>query len=679
MKALCWSNHPVLITILFLSFFYAAGLQAGEIHDAVAASNARNDSGETSVLRAHNTAVADPEAGITVGERSHYAQGQESSATIPHPQIVEFTSDNWELKDADVTEHLGRKSLTGYASLKNTVFENGIIEFDVATEHEKRSFPGIIFRLQKEGEYERVYLRPHRAGHYPDAIQYVPAFNGVDAWQLYSGKGFTAGLTLPSNQWVHVRIEVKDTQARVFIGNETQPALVIDDLKHGKSNGTLALTAPRDGSAYFSNFSLTNTDNLKFAPPTSEEPPYGVIADWSLSEPSSGPILRVESYPGKQAIEEMQWTPVKSELSGLIDIARYRKPFPGVLSLVWAKTTIKANAKEPRPVAFGYSDNISIYLNGNPIFRGQGGYMKRDPSFMGIVGSNDTIYLPLEKGDNELMLLVSENYGGWGFMCIDLSVAYQDKNLTKLWEMHDQLTSPESVAYDSDRNVLYVSNFDGQHLSKLSLDGKLLALKWATGLSKPTGLRIWNNKLYAVERAGVAEIDLETGQILKRYPIPDAKFINDLSIDDQGVIYVTDSFQKGIFRIANGKAELWLQSDAIGAPNGILVEKNRLLVGASTDTSIKTVDLVTKQISKFVDLGAGAIMDGLVSDGRGGYLISDYFGRIYHIAQDGQKNLLLNRSRQSQFTADFEYIPEKGILIVPSLFDNRLTEFSYRP
>ena len=66
----------------------------------------------------------------------------------------------------------------------------------------------------------------------------------------------------------------------------------------------------------------------------------------------------------------------------------------------------------------GYSDEVSVFLNGKILFRGRSAQNFRDPGFLGIVNpENDTVYLPLKKGSNELMLAVSELGGGWGFVC----------------------------------------------------------------------------------------------------------------------------------------------------------------------------------------------------------------------------------------------------------------------
>jgi hypothetical protein len=69
-------------------------------------------------------------------------------------------------------------------------------------------------------------------------------------------------------------------------------------------------------------------------------------------------------------------------------------------------------------MALGYSDEVSVFLNGRILFEGKSAYRFRDPGFLGIMDvENDAVYLPLRKGANELVLAVSEYFGGWGFIC----------------------------------------------------------------------------------------------------------------------------------------------------------------------------------------------------------------------------------------------------------------------
>jgi hypothetical protein len=66
----------------------------------------------------------------------------------------------------------------------------------------------------------------------------------------------------------------------------------------------------------------------------------------------------------------------------------------------------------------GYSDDVSMFLNGKILFRGRSAQNFRDPGFLGIMNpENDAVYLPLKKGSNEMLLAVSELGGGWGFIC----------------------------------------------------------------------------------------------------------------------------------------------------------------------------------------------------------------------------------------------------------------------
>ena len=212
------------------------------------------------------------------------------------------------------------------------------------------------------------------------------------------------------------------------------------------------------------------------------------------------------------------------------------------------------------------------------------------------------------------------------------------------------------------------------------MDGKILDLEWVAGLDRPTGVRIHNDRLYVVERPGVAEIDIDARKIARRFPIADAGFVNDLAFDDAGALYVTDSRKGSVYRIAgDGTAEVWLAEGSLPGVNGILAVGPRLLVGVSGDASIKSVDLATKAMTTIVKLDEGSVMDGLVPDGYGGYLISDYSGRVFRVQLGGEPELILDISASGGKTADIEYVPDPGLLIAPALGESRLRAFRYVP
>ena len=62
----------------------------------------------------------------------------------------------------------------------------------------------------------------------------------------------------------------------------------------------------------------------------------------------------------------------------------------------------------------GFSDRAVVYLNGQPLFAGRDDYKSRDYRFLGSIGWWDTLFLPLQAGDNEIVIAVSETFGGWG-------------------------------------------------------------------------------------------------------------------------------------------------------------------------------------------------------------------------------------------------------------------------
>jgi len=195
------------------------------------------------------------------------------------------------------------------------------------------------------------------------------------------------------------------------------------------------------------------------------------------------------------------------------------------------------------------------------------------------------------------------------------------------------------------------------------------------GLDRPTGLCIYEDTLYAIDRANIVKIDIDLGEVVDRYPVPRATFINDLAFDSLGNVYVSDSAGNAIHRFSDGQFELWMEGDGISDPNGLLADGNSLIVGNTGDGSLKAINLVDKSIETIVGLGRGSIMDGVQADGKGNYIISDFNGRVFLISKAGERTELLNTTAPQYFCADFEYIPESGLLIIPTLFDNRIMAY----
>jgi len=595
---------------------------------------------------------------------------------------VGFGSERWVVRNGGVVEHLGRESFQGFASLEGVAFSDGVIEVDLAVDG-RRSYPGIVFRMQSDSEYERIYLRPHRAGLYPDAAQYVPVFNGIAGWQLYNGAGYTGPVEIPAGEWVHLRLEVKGAQARLWVGDGEQPTLVIDDLKHGLSAGTIGVMGPSDGTAYFAGFSFRPDDSLELDPPPLTHPLPGAIARWELSRVFKLKQVDDEQTPEAQGLEDLGWEVVESEASGLVDVARFRARSGAEPDCVWARTVLKAEEARVMKLSFGYSDAVAVFLNGRALFTGASSYRQRDPSFLGIVGLFDTLYLPLDTGDNELLLLVAESFGGWGFMCQDAEAVFRAEGVVEVWRAEGGFLVPESVVVDETRGAIYVSNYDGyrrsgaeglQSVSRLALDGTVKEIDWVQGFRNPTGMAVHGGSLFIVERTSVVEVDLDTGDVARRIPFPQVRFANDVAVDSSGVLYVSDSGANAILRSKDDAFEPWIVGGEIERANGLMVESGRLIVGNNGDGRLKAVDLSTGEVSTLAVLGEG-IIDGVSADGHGNILVSHWEGRLFRVAPSGEVTLLLDTTAIGQNMADFGYRVGESLVVIPTFGGNEVVAY----
>ena len=165
--------------------------------------------------------------------------------------------------------------------------------------------------------------------------------------------------------------------------------------------------------------------------------------------------------------------------------------------------------------------------------------------------------------------------------------------MVKQWETGPGLKTPESVLYDVNSGIIYVSNVDGNPSAKdstgfiatLSVDGKILKAGWVTGIDAPKGMGILNNHLFVSNIDEVVEIDISTATILNRYPIKDSKFLNDIATDPKtGKIFITDSGTGQVYVLQNGQVSLWLQGPMFKGANGLFLNDSLLYIG--TDIGI---------------------------------------------------------------------------------------------
>ncbi len=339
--------------------------------------------------------------------------------TLPlHAQTIPFDLNRWEIdaKESRIEEYLGRQSLFlkgGLALVKDSKFLNGVIEFDIAFSTE-RTFVGAIWRVQDKQNYEEFYFRPHQSGN-PDANQYTPVFNGLAGWQLYYGEDFAAPVRYRFNEWMRVKIVVAGKQAEIYIMDMETPALFIPELKREPATGQVGLSAGNFNPAHYSNFSFTSleTPALKGKAKPPKPAPKGLITAWSVSSGFSEKNLQGKFQLSESDKAGLTWKRLESEATGLTNLARL-VAIGEQSNTTFARLIINSEREQIKEIKFGFSDRVRAYINDRLLYAGSDGFVSRDYRFLGTVGLWDAVYLPLRQGRNELLLAVSENFGGWG-------------------------------------------------------------------------------------------------------------------------------------------------------------------------------------------------------------------------------------------------------------------------
>lgn len=156
------------------------------------------------------------------------------------------------------------------APIEGVEFDSGIIEAEIAGEPAKnapegaRGFVGIAFRLQSDMQtYDAFYLRPtngraddqERRNH---AAQYI----SHPDWPWFrlrkeTPSKYESYVDLVTGEWTKIKIEVRGERARLYVHDQQQPALIVNDVKTGaQRKGAVALWIDRGTVAHFRNVSV---------------------------------------------------------------------------------------------------------------------------------------------------------------------------------------------------------------------------------------------------------------------------------------------------------------------------------------------------------------------------------------------------------------------------------------
>ena len=152
---------------------------------------------------------------------------------------------------------------------------------------------------------------------------------------------------------------------------------------------------------------------------SASEPPAivsGIVRAWSVSRAFLPTEFVMPGLPRPERVGPFQR--VEAGSGGLLELHRsVALPASSRAAAVVARLHVRAVAAGPRAFELGFSDRATVFLNGQPVFEGEASYSFDAPRREGLIGYDQArLWLPLAAGDNELLVVVSDSFGGWGLM-----------------------------------------------------------------------------------------------------------------------------------------------------------------------------------------------------------------------------------------------------------------------
>lgn len=159
-----------------------------------------------------------------------------------------------------------------FSRIKGVEFENGTIEVRVLSRllpdapNFSRGFIGVTFRINDDNsEFESIYVRPSngraddqvRRNH---SVQYFsyPDYK-FDRLRKETPEKYESYADIGLNEWIDLKIVVKDSEAKLFINGSKQPTLIVNDLKHGADRfGAIGLWVDVGTEGFFRDLKITH-------------------------------------------------------------------------------------------------------------------------------------------------------------------------------------------------------------------------------------------------------------------------------------------------------------------------------------------------------------------------------------------------------------------------------------
>jgi hypothetical protein len=183
---------------------------------------------------------------------------------------------------------------------------------------------------------------------------------------------------------------------------------------------------------------------------------------------------------------------------------------------------------------------------------------------------------------------------------------------------------------------------------------------------------LYKDKLYVADLTEVVVIDVKKAAVINRIEIPETVFLNDVTVDDKGIVYVSDTRKNLVFKIENDKPQLFLEN--VTSANGLKAIGKDLYILAGKE--LWKVD--SKKNKTVIAKGFEQGGDGLEPVGNGDFIVSCWPGLIYYVYADGKFDKMLDTQAEKINTADIGYDAKNKIIYVPTFLKNGVMAYQLK-
>jgi hypothetical protein len=168
----------------------------------------------------------------------------------------------------------------------------------------------------------------------------------------------------------------------------------------------------------FANVSVSPASDYDFAgAKKAASAPPGIVAEWRLSPAFPAAEGPLRALPAGLPVTDA-WKRAELEPDGLVVLGKQVKLPQGSRAVAGAAAlTLRSARAGVRRLDLGFSDAASVFLNGQIVYSGDFRYSQNFPRQEGLITLDQaSLYLPLREGDNELVVVVRQIFGGWGLI-----------------------------------------------------------------------------------------------------------------------------------------------------------------------------------------------------------------------------------------------------------------------